>query len=114
MLPVKKKDGTLFPFRLSISEVKLADRIIFTGIVYDMTDRKLAEQALREEKEKAQMYFDSANTLNVVIDQQGKVLEISNVGCQLIGLPESEILNKGLFPLLFPEEKVEKVRENHY
>ncbi|MEL7123778.1 MAG: PAS domain S-box protein [Bacteroidota bacterium] len=107
----KKKDGTLFPFRLSISEVKLADRIIFTGIVYDMTERKKAEQALRDEKEKAQLYFDIANTLNVVINQEGKVLEISNNGCKLIGLPETQILSQDLFQLLFPKDKSDKVRE---
>ncbi|GAA5222395.1 PAS domain-containing sensor histidine kinase [Membranihabitans marinus] len=33
-----KKDGTLFPFRLAVSEVVLSDRIIFTGVVHDLTE----------------------------------------------------------------------------
>ena len=42
-----KKDGTLFPITLSVSEVKFGDRIIFTGIVHDITETKLAEEKLR-------------------------------------------------------------------
>lgn len=51
----RRKDGTTFPCRLSISEVKLEDRIIFTGIVHDLTEQKEAEQRvirLNEELEK--------------------------------------------------------------
>ncbi|MFK7926302.1 MAG: PAS domain S-box protein [Bacteroidia bacterium] len=43
----KKKDGTTFPFYLSVSEVQLNDRKIFTGIVHDLTPQKAAEAALK-------------------------------------------------------------------
>lgn len=42
----RRKDGTLFPMDLSVSEVKLADRRMFAGFVRDITDRKTAEKAL--------------------------------------------------------------------
>ncbi|MEL6193074.1 MAG: PAS domain S-box protein, partial [Bacteroidota bacterium] len=42
-----KKDGTVFPFRLSISEVQLGTGRVFTGIVHDLTAEKLAEEKLR-------------------------------------------------------------------
>ena len=38
-----KKDGTLFPFNLAISEVKLKDRTIYTGIIHDLTAIKNAQ-----------------------------------------------------------------------
>ena len=31
-----KKDGTVFPIRLAVSEVPLADNTIYTGIIHDM------------------------------------------------------------------------------
>ncbi|MEM6263296.1 MAG: PAS domain S-box protein [Bacteroidota bacterium] len=43
----KKKDGTIFPFRLAISEVNLEGRKIFTGIVHDLTHQKQSEERLR-------------------------------------------------------------------
>jgi PAS domain S-box-containing protein len=42
----KKKDGTTFPFWLSVSEVKLENKRLFTGIVHDLTEQKKAEEAL--------------------------------------------------------------------
>lgn len=45
----KRKDGTTFPMDLGVSEVQLADRRLFTGIVRDVTERHArfeAEKAL--------------------------------------------------------------------
>ena len=42
-----RKDGTSFPIILSVSEVKLPDRTIFTGLVHDITDQKMSEERLR-------------------------------------------------------------------
>jgi len=49
-----KKDGTLFPIDLSISEVKLSDRRIFTGFVRDITERKRLEKEILEISEREQ------------------------------------------------------------
>ena len=43
----RRKDGTVFPMDLSISEVKVGGRRIFTGLVHDVTERTQAEEALR-------------------------------------------------------------------
>ena len=42
-----RKDGTKFPFRLAVSEVVLNDRIIFTGVIHDLTEIKHAQQQLK-------------------------------------------------------------------
>ena len=39
-----KKDGSTFPFRLAVSEVKLEDKIIFAGFVHDLIKEKEAER----------------------------------------------------------------------
>ena len=36
----RKKDGTIFPMRLAVSEVKLQDRTIFTGFIHDLTQQE--------------------------------------------------------------------------
>jgi len=49
-----RKNGTTFPMDLSVSKVDLGDKILFTGIVRDITERKLAEERLRQTKEEAE------------------------------------------------------------
>ncbi len=36
-----RKDGSTFPFHLSISEVHLIGRRVFTGFIHDITDQLL-------------------------------------------------------------------------
>jgi PAS domain S-box-containing protein len=44
----KKSNGSVFPFRLAVSEVVLNDRIIFTGIIHDLTAVKEAEKRFKK------------------------------------------------------------------
>lgn len=42
----KKKDGSLFPFRLAVSEVQYEGRVIYNGFIHDLTREKSAEDQL--------------------------------------------------------------------
>ena len=41
-----RKDGSTFPMDLAVSEVRLPDRVIFTGIIRDITERRRLEQEI--------------------------------------------------------------------
>lgn len=69
----QRKDGTVFPMRLSISEVNLHDRRIFTGIVHDLTDQKNAEERVirlnaKLEERVEQRTEELASAVNQLLD----------------------------------------------
>jgi PAS domain S-box-containing protein len=51
----RRKDGTTFPMDLSVSEVAVGGRRMFTGLVHDVTERKRAEEALRKSQEELEI-----------------------------------------------------------
>ena len=50
----RRKDGTIFPMDLSVSEVKLATGRMFTGFVRDITERKRLEREILEISDREQ------------------------------------------------------------
>jgi diguanylate cyclase (GGDEF)-like protein/PAS domain S-box-containing protein len=42
-----RKDGTVFPIELNVTELKLGGNRSFTGVIRDITERKLAEEHIR-------------------------------------------------------------------
>ena len=68
-----RKDGTTFPFNLSISEVKLHDSILFTGVIHDLSAQKEIENRIREmnkmlEKRVASRTEELSDTVNKLLE----------------------------------------------
>lgn len=50
----RRKDGSIFPMDLAVSEVKLRDRTLFTGFIRDLTGRKQLERQILEVSDREQ------------------------------------------------------------
>jgi len=53
-LLAEKKNGTIFPIDLSLAEIELNNKRIFTAIIRDISHRKQIEETLKESKEIAE------------------------------------------------------------
>lgn len=79
----QRKDGSIFPFRLGVSEVKFSDRRIFTGFVHDLSRQKEDELKIKsytEEleikiKERTQDLIRSINELETAKEHVSALFE---------------------------------------
>lgn len=66
----KRKDGIVFPFRLSVSTLQLPGKRMFTGIIHDLTKQKAAEEELRTlNKELEKRVEDRTEELNDTVNK---------------------------------------------
>lgn len=56
----RKKDGTIFPIEISLSEGFVGESHFFTGILRDITHKKEFEQALQESRRRLELALESA------------------------------------------------------
>ncbi len=69
-----RKDGTEFPLDLSVSEVRLGERRVFTGILRDITRRKESEKRLRDSHALLHALIEGITDPVYVKDEQGRYL----------------------------------------
>lgn len=65
--------------------------------------RKWADEELRAQRDRAQLYLDTARVMMVVITRDGKVELINRRGAEVLGYPESEIIGKDWIDNFVPE-----------
>jgi two-component system sensor kinase FixL len=68
----QRKDGSVFPMDLSVTEAHLGDRRLFTGMVRDLTERKQSEQAVR-----FHAFMDNSPAVQWVKDEAGRYVYIN-------------------------------------
>ncbi|MFT6559356.1 PAS domain S-box protein, partial [Sneathiella sp.] len=81
------------------------------GIILDITDRKKAEDELKENQELLQAIIDNCPSYIFVKDLEGKYIVAGNKFTQRIGWPNGYLLGKTDYEL-FPDEIASVLREN--
>ncbi|GEM_PF-1384934 len=97
-----RKDQSIFPIELALSEMKLENRRLFIGIIRDITERKQAEKALRESEERMQDFLDNANDLVQSVAPDGRLLYVNRAWKKTFGYDDDEIAKLNIFQLISP------------
>jgi len=108
------KDGTRIPLELGISEMRVGDQLLFCGIVRDMTERIAAEEALRESERKLRSYIEQTLDGVMVVDGQGRYLEVNPAAAPMLGYSEDELRQLGIPGVLWPDEAERQAGIAHF
>jgi PAS domain S-box-containing protein len=98
----RRKDGAVFPMELAISEYRLTTSRYFTGIVRDITERKRAEEELRDAAERMRSVVNHVVDGIITIDERGSVESYNPAAERIFGYAPSEVLGKNV-KMLMPE-----------
>jgi PAS domain S-box-containing protein len=92
-VPCRKSDGTTFPAFLTLSECKKGDRIIFTGILRDLS---------AEEQERARMVsmVETATDPIVQIDAKGIMQTVNPACCRVFMYKDEELVGSNVSMLM--------------
>ena len=100
----RRSDGTLFPMELSVSEVKLANRKIFTGFVRDITERKAGEKALLHYA----ALVESSDDAIIGKTLDGRITSWNSGAASIFGFGRSEAVGKHISLIIPPERMAEE------
>ncbi len=104
-----RKDGSEFPIELSLSEWETGQGRFRTAIIRDISDRKRAEESLRETEERYRVLFEGSTHGILATDVETKrVVDANPAMCRMLGYSAAELLQLGLADL-HPKDALDHV-----
>ncbi|MDD3847158.1 MAG: PAS domain S-box protein [Syntrophorhabdaceae bacterium] len=85
-LPVLRKDGSIFYADIGSTGIAVGDIPYIMGIFHDITDRKLAEEALKTSEGNLRTILDSVNDAIFIHNIDGKIIDVNSKVLEMYGV----------------------------
>jgi len=94
---------------MSRPELQTNGDILWDGIIFEITDRKRAENALKQAKAFAEKLVESANAMIVVLDASGEIQVFNKAAEQITGYMRHELFGRNWFEVFVPMDKYPQI-----
>ncbi|MCW7477699.1 PAS domain S-box protein [Leptospira bandrabouensis] len=107
-----RKDGTTFPIRLAIGHTKLPQDDVFVGLISDISERVVIENALKENEEQLKSFIQNIPGIvyRCLVDEDWTSVFISDSILSLSGYPASDFLEpnrkRSFNDIIHPEDRI--------
>jgi len=105
-----RKDGTLFPIDLAVTEIVVDGKRVFAAFVRDITERKQAAEELRQERDFAESLIETAQAIVLVLDPGGRIVRFNQYMESLSGYKLDEVVGNDWFETFLPVRDAAKIR----
>ena len=87
-----RKDGSTYPLEIQGRNIPYFGKRARVTEFRDISERKKVEALLRDSEERYRTLFEKANDAIMVFDPEGRIIEINDKGCALLGLSREAVL----------------------
>lgn len=77
------------------------------GIAEDITDQKLAEDALRQSEERYRTLYDNNPSMYFTVDAKGIVKDVNEFGAEQLGYTVAELVGRPVLDIFHPDDRNE-------
>jgi PAS domain S-box-containing protein len=105
-----RENGTEFPVEISLSPLETEEGILVTADIRDVTERKRADEALRQTEERTRIILESTNEAYVKMDGRGDIVAWNAQAEATFGWPRGQAIGRKLAETIIPARH----REAHY
>ncbi|BBP00405.1 bifunctional diguanylate cyclase/phosphodiesterase [Sulfuriferula nivalis] len=99
-----RKDGSQFNADISLTAITVNGELLLHMAVRDITDRKLLEVALQQQKEKFETLYNIARDGIAVLDLESNFLAVNPAYERMTGLSKEELLKTSCIAMSAPED----------
>ncbi len=100
----RKKDGTTFPIETTGRFFNTQGRPVYIAAIRDITERKRAEDALRESEETFRVHIENSFDVIFTLNNEGTFVFISPAWEQRFGYPTSDAIGKSFASFVHPDD----------
>ena len=103
----RRKDGSLIPIEACVDLDRDESGQVrgYFSFVTDASDRKRAEQALRESEEEFRRLYDEAPFGYHEIDLQGNIVKLNRTECEMLGYSRDEMIGRPIVDFVAEDQR---------
>ena len=98
----RRKDGTVFPADIATALLRVAGRECVAGFFTDVTQRKQAEEALRESEEHFRRVYEQSPVAYQSLDTEGHIRDVNPAWLSLLGCRREDAIGRPFKEFLAP------------
>ncbi|OGP85494.1 MAG: hypothetical protein A2Z08_08285 [Deltaproteobacteria bacterium RBG_16_54_11] len=108
--------GEIREVEIKANLLDLQGRKVLQGLFHDITERKQAEEKLRESETRFRTLFEAIPDTVLVHDDEGTILHINEIGAHRLEWSAQDLVGKNLRAIVSPENRAliaDHIRETH-